>query len=201
MPHYISAVLELVLASACLYYAILLYRRAHLLQAYGYAVISAAAAVGIFDMLGYESVHEAHDLLTAVSRFAGMLAIGIGTIAILLRYKIKSWTSTFFFLICSIAALVLYRSQKPVFEVFCLAVAVVFLLALLVLIVRLFMLRRIRAAVSGLIALLLFIFIAAFHQSVPEGYLLRSVDVVHICLTLAYTAVYYASVGYENSVD
>jgi hypothetical protein len=145
-------------------------------------------------MLGWDVVHPAHDFFTAISRFVGMLAIGLGMIAILMRYKVSTWVSPLFFLIGSIVTLLLYRFQKPGFEVLCMAVGVVFLLSLLALVVRLFMTGKVRAAAAGLMALLLFIFIAVFHQALPEGYMLRSVDIVHICLTLAYPAVYYASI-------
>ena len=198
MPHYISALLELILSITCYYYGALFMTRRYDLLTGGYMIIAFTAFIGVLDMIGQATFTELHSLATGVSRLAGMLSIGIGLIFILLRYRPHPWLSISVLTLSMIASYVLYKHDKPLLEWLCLAVGVVFLLTLVVLSVRLATSVRRREAMAAVSAVVLFGYIAVFHKSMPAGYLLRPVDVVHICLILAYPAVYYAAMGYES---
>jgi len=192
MAHYISPALELILSITCYYYGALFLTRHHFLAAGGYMIIAFTAFIGMMDMAGRATFHDEHSMLTAVSRSIGMLAIGTTIICMLLRNRAQIWGSGSFMVAGVIAAFLLYRHDLAILGWWCNASALVFLLSLIALTVRLALSGRVRGAMAGAAAIVLFILVAAARQLVPEGGLLHTADVVHICLILAYPALYYA---------
>ena len=195
----LSPVFELILSVTCYYYGALFLKRRYDLLTGGYMIISLAALAGMMEMLGIDNFSELHRVATAMSRLAGMLSIALGLVFILARYQPQPWVGVSFVSLASVLSYVLYQHDKMHLEWLCTAAGVVFLIAMIVLTVRLAMTGRRREAMAGLSAVVLFGYIALFHKAMPGGYFLKPVDVVHICLILAYPAVYYAAMGGESN--
>ena len=194
----LSPAFEFILSIVCYYYGVRFIRRGHELAGAGYLMIGITAFIGMFDLAGIESFHAVHSLFNQFSRLVATLGIGISIVAWMMRYRPERYHIYMYLLLGILTTSGLYTYYRGPLEWICTAAGLVFLLSIVVLTLRLAMRGRSRGAMAGASAVLLFGYIAVFHKSMPDSYILKPVDVVHICLILAYPAIYYAVIGYEG---
>ena len=195
----LTPLLDLLLSLVCLYYGLRLLRGGHDLAGVGYLMVCTAAFTGFFDLGGMSDFRWIHEYLTAVSRLCGILAVGLGVVALVMgqrSQRIGAYILAVFGPVLSYYFYIIYRAPL---EGLYLWASVIFLLAVIALAVMLWQAGKKKQAVLTLLGLIVLALAGLFSHSLPKGMLLKPVDVFHISMMLSYTAIYYGLVKYADS--
>jgi putative effector of murein hydrolase LrgA (UPF0299 family) len=192
----LSGLLDFVLSLVCLAIARASMRVRNDFFFSGMLWIAAAAFMGAFNLAGFTQVAHAHAWLSDVSRGPGMFALALGVLAAL--YGPWNWSRWgAMALAIAGAASIQLLADSPVLDTFTTLLGVTLLLALLLLAAHAFREHRLRAAVTALLAVLLFLFVGFGMSVLPlaKDGLIRSVDVLHVLLAACYTLVWLSMRG------
>jgi hypothetical protein len=194
MAYPLSSLLDLLLSLLCCYYALRLLLLRQDLTAAGYLTVSAAAFAGCLDYADVSHTRWIHDFLSAHSRLAGTLCMGLGIVCMLsgLSQRIALFIATFAFPLMYYCY-VYYPAPLPGLYT---AAALVLLIPVLVLAVRLW---RGRALIAiGTVAGLL-LTAALSLVPLPKDAFLRPQDIFHLSLMLAYSGLYIGITTYVQA--
>ena len=195
----LSPLLDLMLSSVCLYYGWRLLNNEHDLLGVGYLMIAPAAFIGFFDMSGMLEFRWVHDFLSAISRLIGTLAMGLGVLEIVLRQRKQRYASYALSIFGPALTYYFFVINRGPMEGLYIWSGSIFLISILALAVRLWMMGQISYAILSISAILLTAYVGLFLNTLPKGLPIRPVDILHTSLMLSYAAIYYSVEAYTKT--
>jgi hypothetical protein len=134
-----------------------------------------------------------------VSRLIGTLAMGLGIVALLMSQRRQRYGGYALAIFGPVTTYYFYVINKGPMEALYVWSGCIFLIAMLVLAVRLWIKGQVRFAIIGISAILLTAYVGLFLNTLPKGLPLRPVDILHISLMLSYTAIYFSVAAYAKT--